>query len=171
MVLMTQLDAGILQREIAEARSPGQIWSVLTAAITLARRFAYRNPGNAIKVEEHTTDLMVRCHSQALRHALAELIVNALDFSPRSSVIEIDLGLAEHFACISITDRGPGIQPEVLEQIQADSLALAGVNRETLNAGLGFRLARRIIEEHDGQLICRTSLGVGTTLTIKIPVV
>ncbi len=69
---------------------------------------------------------------------------------------------------ISISDNGSGIPPEDLPHIferfyQADKSRSAG------GAGLGLTICKQIIEAHGGQITAQSVTGMGTRLTMWLP--
>ena len=117
IVLIVQIETGALSQELMREQGlPMRTSELLIAAIDLARRFAYRQPDVSIRLDERDQDVIIQGDMRALRHALAELISNALSFSPPRGQVSISQWQAEQRVWISIVDTGPGISPERLEQ-------------------------------------------------------
>ena len=67
---------------------------------------------------------------------------------------------------ISIADNGPGIPDEVRE-----NLFVAFVSHgKREGTGLGLAVTKRVVEEHGGEVLVETELGVGTTFKLVLPV-
>jgi signal transduction histidine kinase len=172
LVLMTQLQTGMLGQEIIEQFGvTSELWSILTSAVNLGRRFAYRNHMAPVKLDDRDRLIKVRCNTQTLSHAIAELLANALDFSPEGAEIFVNQWIAEGFVWVSIVDQGQGMSEEQLERALQDFEQIDRENREQQGIGLGLPLANAIIEAHGGTLELKSSPGKGTQATLRLPMV
>jgi signal transduction histidine kinase len=138
-------------------------------AINSARSFAYRNRDASIRLEERDRDALVRCHTPALRHAFAEIITNALNFSPEGREITISQWRASDSVWVSVVDAGPGIPEDQLERALQDYQQIDRESGEQQGMGLGLPLARRLLEVHGGTIELRSVVGKGTQVTIMLP--
>jgi len=170
MVFLTQLETGLLDKEKLQTEGLDvTLWSILTAAINLARRFAVRKPDVSIQLDQRDSALFVRGDQAALKHALAELICNALTYSPDGSETTIVQWLAEDRAWLSIQDQGVGISEEDWKQAQARFQQVGREKTEQQGMGLGLPLARKIILVHSGTFKLRSEPGKGTQVLISLP--
>ena len=72
---------------------------------------------------------------------------------------------------IQVRDTGAGIPPEQLPHVfekfyQADNQRSASAK----GTGLGLAIAKEIVEAHEGQIRCESSIGRGTMFTLLLPV-
>ena len=172
MVIITQFDVGVSSQEtILSQGSPLHIQKLMTGAIQLARRFAYRNHDADIDLPNFAERGEIICDSQFLKHALAELIINALNFSPEGGEVTISSRQTEESIQISITDQGSGIPQELLAQAMQDFQQIDRETQEQQGMGLGLPLARRIIEAHGGTLELDSIEGEGTQVIVNLPLV
>ena len=171
MVIFTQLEAKIISRKsIREDGSEAQIWPLITSAVTLGRDFAYHGRDGSIRFEGgQGGDVLVRCHIQALRHALAEVIANALDFSPAGQTVELAQWTANQSVYIRITDHGPDIATDQLGQVLKPFKQIDRERREQQGLGLGLALADRVVKAHEGRLNIESPMAGGTIVTIRLP--
>jgi signal transduction histidine kinase len=105
----------------------------------------------------------------ALKHALAEVITNALNFSPQSGEVVVTQWEANGYAWLTITDHGPGIPEDRLKLTLKEYEQLDRKTQEQQGMGLGLPLANRIIEAHSGMLQINSVVGSATRVTIKLP--
>ena len=70
----------------------------------------------SVKLNDRDREAVVMCNPPALKQALAELIANALKFSPADSQINITQWRSAGNVVISIVDQGPGIPEQRLER-------------------------------------------------------
>lgn len=171
LVLMTQIQTGMLsQRIIEQFGVASELWPILTSAINLARRFAYRNNTAPIWLDDRDRLIQVRCNIQTLTHAIAELMANALDFSPEESEVFVNQWMADGFVWISIVDPGQGMSAEQLERALQDFEQIDRENREQQGMGLGLPLAGSIIDAHGGKLEVKSCPGKGTQVILNLPI-
>jgi two-component system, sensor histidine kinase and response regulator len=170
MVLTTQIEAGVFRPEaFAEDAMPARMWEILVASINLGRRFAVRSPNVSIALEDKDQTAMVNCSLAALKHALAEVISNALTFSPEGATVTITQWKAEGWVWITVVDQGEGIPPEKLEQALENFGQVDRELHEQQGMGLGLPLARKIIEIHKGRMEVHSVVGKGTQVMVGLP--
>lgn len=100
------------------------------------------------------------------------LISNALRYGcdkPDSSV-DVAARREGRWVSVTVTDHGPGIAREHLPRItERFYRADAARSRESGGTGLGLAIVKHIIERHKGSLEIRSTLGVGTSVTVRLP--
>ncbi len=170
MVLLIQLDTGELQKLIQEASRPGPLWDALTAAVSQARTFTYRQ--RDIEVQYHHGNLSgeIMAEWKSLRHALAEILSNAMAFSPRDRPVVITQRREERNITLSITDEGPGIPADRRADLFRRFNQVEREKHDQQGIGMGLYLAKTIVETHGGTLDLKTQVDQGTTVTVSFPV-
>jgi two-component system cell cycle sensor histidine kinase PleC len=107
---------------------------------------------------------------EKLQQSLTNIIHNAIKFTPGHGIVTIAGDTAGDFLRLTVTDTGIGIRPEDLPLVvrpfhrrkPAFDAAHQGV-------GLGLPFAKTIFELHGGNLAIHSTQGVGTTVTIELP--
>lgn len=113
---------------------------------------------------------VVRGNDAELRQVLANLVGNALRYSPEGSPIEVAVGSQGTEGIIEVRDHGPGIPPDQRDRIfERFYRADASRNSATGGSGLGLAIVAAIIETHQGTVRVRESPGGGATFTLRIP--
>jgi signal transduction histidine kinase len=133
----------------------------------LVEEFAEISP-NRFVVRGDERPSPVGCDPQRSWHVLANLLANAVRFSPPQEPIEVELTRRGRFAEISVRDHGVGIPPARLRGIfrrRADSVA-----RRAAGLGIGLHLTKRIVEGQGGRMSVSSRLGRGSTFTYTLPV-
>ena len=102
-----------------------------------------------------------------LRQVFINIIDNALKYTQSEGVVGIQVLDCGKFVHIVVTDTGCGIAPDDLPRIK-DKFYKA--NQNVRGSGIGLAIADEIIALHDGSLDIQSGIGVGTTVTIAIPV-
>ena len=70
----------------------------------------------------------------------------------------------------SVTDRGPGIPPDVLEKV-FDWFETHSLGSQHRGPGIGLSLVRSFVELHGGTVAIVSTVGQGTTVTCTFPLV
>jgi two-component system sensor histidine kinase/response regulator len=170
IVLITQLEVGALTREsVRQDGLPMRVSDVLIGAIDMARRFAFRHPDVIVRLDERDRDAVVHTDPRALKHALAEVVTNAIAFSPERGEVMIAYWEAEGSIWVSVTDQGPGIPEDQLAHVLADFQQIDREQLDQQGMGLGLPLAHRIIQTHGGELEISTAVGQGTRVMVRLP--
>lgn len=100
-----------------------------------------------------------------LRRVLLNLVDNALDVMPEGGVLRIETRLADGSALLAVSDTGPGIPPEIADQL-FDAFVTFGKAR---GIGLGLAVVQKIVEELGGSIRVGKSLGGGARFELLLP--
>ena len=103
-----------------------------------------------------------------LSKIVSELIKNAFEFSKPGTPVVITSRINGPCYELTIIDRGRGMKPDEVKRIGA----LIQFNRaiyEQQGSGLGLILAKRLVDLHNGIFTMNSQVGIGTTITIEIP--
>lgn len=112
-------------------------------------------------------DLSVTCDRNRILQALANLIGNAIKFSPEDGRIALQVARRGASAVFTIEDHGPGIATSELDHIfDRYWQAPQAVHRGT---GLGLYIAKGIVSAHGGEIWVQSSLGRGSTFSFTLP--
>ncbi|WP_348252377.1 two-component system sensor histidine kinase RppB [Trichocoleus desertorum] len=105
-----------------------------------------------------------------LSRLIANLIVNALQYTPNGGIVTVTLEQADTHALIYIQDTGIGIASEHQLRIFERFYRVSGDrSRQTGGTGLGLAIAKAIVEAQQGRLKVQSELGKGSTFTICLP--
>jgi signal transduction histidine kinase len=109
--------------------------------------------------------IFVEVHATEFKRVISNLINNAVESLGEKGRVTISLGRHDGQATVSIQDTGKGIPPDILPKL--------GQRGETHGkmegSGLGLYHAKTTIELFGGSLEVASTVGVGTTVSIKLP--
>jgi signal transduction histidine kinase len=113
----------------------------------------------------------IRGDKRRLEQVLINLLTNAVKFTPSHGKISVRALRTAERVTIAVSDTGIGIAasdiPRALERFgQVDSR----LSRKYDGVGLGLPLAKQFVELHGGNLSLESTLNVGTTVTVTLPV-
>jgi signal transduction histidine kinase len=103
-----------------------------------------------------------------LRQVVANLIENAVKYSPAGGRIDVEAAAPAGAVTITVRDTGIGIPPGDLPLVW-DRLYRADASRSARGLGLGLSLVKAIVEAHGGQVGVTSTLGAGSTFTVTLP--
>jgi two-component system OmpR family sensor kinase len=121
--------------------------------------------------EDETT---VEADENKLRQVLANLLQNALRFSPEGSPVEVEVDRSHNpeRGIIRVIDHGEGIPEQIRKKIfQRFWRADTSRARETGGSGLGLAIASSIISRHAGTISVSETPGGGATFQVALPIV
>ena len=112
--------------------------------------------------------IAIQGHRQLLGQALANLLDNAVKYSPRGGRIGLTLGRTDGTASLTVADSGPGIPPADRERVLQRFVRL-DTSRGTPGSGLGLSLVAAVAQLHDVTLALDDNpspLGPGLKVTL-----
>ena len=116
--------------------------------------------------------LSVNGHDVTLVAAVANLIANAIQYSPESSRVGVGLTRRDATVEIAVTDQGPGIPEDEHERVfERFFRSDPARSRNTGGSGLGLAIAKHAIANHGGSIRIWSKPGSGSTFTIVLPLV
>ena len=117
-------------------------------------------------VAEGTPEVWMRVNN--IQQMLLNLVVNALDAmaNKQKKEVNIDVKPDGDFLAVTIEDTGAGISPDIQGKIFDPFFTTKPTGEGT---GLGLPVCRNIVDDHGGQIIFESKVGVGTKFKILLP--
>jgi CheY-like chemotaxis protein len=102
---------------------------------------------------------------------LGNLLMNASKFSERAGEIDVSAQALETTVRIAVSDRGVGIEPELMPRLfELFSQGEQGIDRQLGGLGIGLAIASRLVEAHGGSLTAESDgRGRGSRFTVELP--
>jgi PAS domain S-box-containing protein len=164
LLVAGRLDAGRLEPAVRSV----DVASLVEAAVEPVRLAAPEAITFELTNEE--TPLPARVDEDMLRQVLANLLDNAVKYSPEGGTVAVRSRSAGRFVEISVSDQGIGIPPETQRRVfekffRADPNLTRGVG----GTGLGLYIAKELVDHMDGQIAVDSSPTSGSTFTVRLP--
>jgi NtrC-family two-component system sensor histidine kinase KinB len=171
---LTRIEAGQLRL----ARERVDVAAVVEQAAA-AIRPRFEDAGVGLRVVRQANGVAVRGDAARLRIVVANLLGNALKYTPRGEVVVRLESLppageaGKPVLQVSVTDTGPGIPAEFRERVFEKFFRVedqrAGPPQGVRGAGIGLYLCRQIVEAHGGTIHCEAGDGgTGTRVVIRL---
>ncbi|TAJ17004.1 MAG: GAF domain-containing protein, partial [Dehalococcoidia bacterium] len=107
-----------------------------------------------------------------MRQVLANLLDNAIKYSPDGGDIDVTLRADAGEAVLSVADHGIGIAADEIPAIFERFRRAAGVRQGSMTGlGLGLYFCKRIVEEHGGRISVESAVGRGSRFEVRLPLV
>jgi signal transduction histidine kinase len=106
----------------------------------------------------------VRGNAENLKQCLINLVKNAMEAMSAGGSVTMRLARDDGHVVIDVEDTGPGISPELHDQIFSPFFTT-----KKGGAGLGLAMTRKVIEEMGGKVLLASQPGQGTRVTLTLP--
>jgi two-component system sensor histidine kinase BaeS len=162
---LSMADAG----ELKLAIQPCNVAELLRSA---ERTYAHQTRQKDISIETRLDpDLPdINVDIQRMKEVLSNILDNALRYTPQAGRITMSAAAVDNQVEIRIKDSGPGVATDDLDKVfERFYRTEASRNREEGGSGLGFAIARSIIEKHDGRIWAESQPGEGLSVIIRLP--
>jgi two-component system sensor histidine kinase KdpD len=158
---MSRLQAGALTPH----RRPVGVEEIVPAALS---SLGDRARGDVVEVGVAETLPRVDADPALLERVLANLIDNALSWSPPGVPVRVEAGGVPGAVHVRIVDRGPGIPPAERDRVFLPFQRL-GDRSSGAGVGLGLAVARGFTVAMGGELVVEDTPGGGTTMVVVLP--
>jgi signal transduction histidine kinase len=159
-VVKTFLD---LSRPVALDRQEVQVSDLVTEILTLVEPEA--SCSGVILEWEPVEDVAISADADLLRHALLNVVRNALDAMPGGGHLRVSAKRSGDRCEISVSDTGPGIPDELRQRIFEPFYS----TKES-GSGIGLAMTTRVLQMHGGSVDFESVPGQGTTFCLRLPV-
>ncbi|MDX1623464.1 MAG: ATP-binding protein [Gemmatimonadota bacterium] len=114
--------------------------------------------------------LVVEAERTSLRRALANLLENAIKYSPEGAEVRLAAASTDGEVELAVADTGPGIAADDLPRIFERFYRVEkGRARGTGGTGLGLAIVKHVAEAHGGRVAVESAPGSGSTFRIVLP--
>lgn len=121
-----------------------------------------------LRLELPDQPLIMRADAQRLSQVMANLLSNALKFTPEGGAITVRVRADAHAVRVEVEDNGEGIAPEDLPKLfQRFSQLEAGKRKK--GTGLGLSISKALVEAHGGSIGVESEPGKGSRFWFTIP--
>jgi len=103
---------------------------------------------------------------ERLLQVISNLLANAVKFAPMNGTISVRASVQDGWVRCSVSDDGPGIEPELLERVFEPYWR----GQSSRGTGLGLSIVKGIVEAHGGTAFVQSEPGLGTTFGFCLPV-
>jgi PAS domain S-box-containing protein len=142
---------------------PTDALGIVENAIRLIRPQAAEQKVRITLMHPDTELPRVPLDAEKFEQAVLNLVINALEAMPEGGTLAVSAAAIDGVFRVSVQDSGPGIPPEVQE-----NLFLPYFSTKTKGTGMGLALSEKLVAQHGGRIQYRTGTE-GTTFEITVP--
>jgi PAS domain S-box-containing protein len=189
-VRLDQWERGVIQIDRAADRTDALVGQLLDVArlqagrtlelqsrptdlVALARqtaedeqRLAVRHQIRVVAEQEHLVGVWDR---RRLERVVANLIDNAVKYSPAGGPVTVDVAADGRWASLQVQDQGLGIPAQDMPRVFERFHRAANVIGKIGGTGVGLASSRQIVEQHGGTIAVESEEGRGTRITVRLP--
>lgn len=162
----------LFRGEALEAETGHLVWlddlcaevAVLFSPVALSKGITLAPPPDSVEC--------LYLDENLLRHALINLVSNALKYTPRGGTVSMDVKVEGKEARLRVSDTGYGIKPEDLPHLFTKFYRASPGTKEAQKipgTGLGLNIAQKAIAAMGGRIEVESKVGQGSTFTIVVP--
>jgi signal transduction histidine kinase len=160
-----KLEGGPIELSMAEI----PIEETLVAAESMvAPQFSKKN----ITFTHHPGDprLTAFADREKVQQIVLNLLANAMKFTPAGGTTDLDWKVENETLCVRISDTGPGVPPDKVEEIFEPFVQLRQIGSlPPGGTGLGLPISRDLARAMGGDVTVASTLGVGSVFTLFLP--
>ncbi len=160
---ISEAETGVVQLQ----REPVALRPLLQEVVEL-----YEDVADVKKVQvtlEPGDDVVVSAAPDRLRQVFANLLDNAIKYTPEGGQVTLHTSREEDAAVVAVSDNGPGIAADHLPRIW-ERLYRADASRSSRGLGLGLSLVKAYVHAHGGTVEARSEPGQGSVFTVRLPI-
>lgn len=163
LLTLARVDSGelaIRREKVDLDEVAGEVW----------RAFYREAVGRGLRFSFEATKVRVIGDRERLRQMIANLVDNAVKYTPEGGWVELAVGSEDGLATVTVRDTGEGIPPEHQERVfdrfyRVDKAR----SREKGGTGLGLSICKGIAEAHGGKILLESEPGVGSVFKVLLP--
>lgn len=156
-------------RKVMRKKEPLNLSEILTGTVELFRAQAdQRDIRFELDLPPELPD--IEADRSEMEQLFTNLVSNAIKYNKKKGKVVIGAHPKKNVLVITVADTGVGIDKEYLPKVFDEFFRVSGPEtRYTTGTGLGLSIVKRIVESHFGTIEVKSTLGEGTTFTIKLP--
>jgi signal transduction histidine kinase len=162
---LSKLDSGLVLLDLR----PDDLRAAVETAVEQSSAAA-RKRGTTIKLTLPDHPVRIRHDPQRIGQVVANLVANAVKFTPKGGVVTVDVAGTTDGARIVVSDTGVGIDPSELPHI-FERFYRGNQSNETRGSGsgLGLAIVHSIVDMHGGTVAVESRLGLGSRFIVDLP--
>ncbi len=144
--------------------SPVELDSVIAQTV---REFAGPFEAEGVTLASDLHHVIVDGDPIRLRQVGANLLSNALKFTPEGGTVRVELREDDGWAVLTVSDTGRGIPPDELPRVF--DRFYRGRDVRAGGSGIGLTVVRELVSAHGGEVEASSEPGSGSAFTVRIP--
>ncbi len=110
--------------------------------------------------------IIINGDKNRLKQSFVNIVDNSFKYNKKGGYVKASMQVDNKNVIITITDNGCGISKNDLPKIREKFFK---ANNSVRGSGIGLAVTDEVVKLHNGELLIESSIGIGTTVTIKLP--
>ena len=127
------------------------------------------SPNHRVRIDIRGLPQVMKLDGKIIRQMLANLVSNAVKYSPRTNAVEVMAFREGLNVIIEIQDHGVGIPESEVPHVFSRYFR-ASTSTGIPGSGLGLTLVKQFVDMHEGTVNLRSKVGIGTVVTVSLPI-
>ena len=162
---LSKLDSGLVLLDLR----PDDLRAAVESAVEQTSGAARRR-GVHVTLHPAAAPIRIRHDPQRIGQVVANLVANAVKFTPRGGSVTVDVAATPDGARIEVADTGVGIDPAELPHIFERFYRGSRANEARgSGSGLGLAIVRSIVDMHGGTVEVESRVGSGSRFVVTLP--
>jgi two-component system cell cycle sensor histidine kinase PleC len=163
---MSKIEAGGVPLSVADV----ELESVLTDCLRVVSARATEK--NLVLSSQIDPDIHLKADRRALKQIALNLLSNAVKFTPDGGAVSVSGRVRGGMVTIAIEDDGIGIPKDALHKLgRPFEQVESQLTKQHQGSGLGLAIAKSLTELHGGAMRIRSTLGKGTAVVVRLPLI
>jgi len=169
---LLQIDSGQLKKAYRQSRQNYDILEIIHMAVGIIQNEILLNE-RQVKIVQNVPqeEIQVAGVFEYLVMMIEELLRNAVAFSPRNGIVELNVCCEDSRVYIFIQDQGPGIAAADLERVWDRFVQINREEYEQQGTGLGLEIVRKTAHIHGGDCKIESLPEGGTKVILTLPII
>ena len=163
MVEAARLEDGRVQLK----RKRVDLCQIVRRSVSTAEATA--TPRHRVRFDDRCTELWVLGDALRLEIIIANLLDNAIKYSPKGGDVTAELSTSGQVATLKVRDQGIGIAPQDMDRLFVRFSRVSNL-ADVPGTGLGLYLARELARLHKGEIVAASKPGEGSEFVLSLPV-
>jgi two-component system phosphate regulon sensor histidine kinase PhoR len=162
---LSKLDSGLVLLDLR----PDDLRAAVESAVEQSASNAERR-GVKLSLTLPDAPVRVRHDPQRIGQVVANLVANAVKFTPRGGSVSVDVASTPDGARIEVADTGVGIEPAEMPHIFERFYRGSRANEARgSGSGLGLAIVHSIVDMHGGTVVVESRVGSGSRFVVTLP--
>lgn len=119
--------------------------------------------------ESNWQDISILCDKSYMQRIFENLVTNAIKYSQPGKNIWVNIDQNEHSVFLTVKDEGIGIsEKEIMHLFSRYGTVSSKPTNGEPSTGLGLYIVKRLAEELNGSVVCKSKIGVGSEFTVAL---
>jgi signal transduction histidine kinase len=161
--------------DLAAGKAPGQaevepiLLNASIGRVMLLLQPRAEDKGVELTLQSCRDQLVVRGTEEGLDRIFVNVVGNAVKYTPPGGAVTVSVRSLDGHAQVEVSDTGIGIPEEAMPHLFEEFYRAPNAKKAEVGTGLGLAIVQDLVEHYGGRIQVKSTVGVGTTFTVTLP--